>query len=323
MSTIGVVVTSFNRPDLLSQCLRSLSRQTVQPDRIVVVDNGSDGDSVRRVCRPWTSVDFVRLDRNRGFAFACNCGIRAAEGCEWVSTLNDDAFPAEDWIEELRTAIRRNPDSSVFASRLVRHDDPARREGGDDVYHVSGLAWKRGHGADSSDDLQQRACFSACAAAAVYRRTAFLNAGGFDEDYFCYLEDVDLGFRLQLGGHQACCVPQAVARHIGSATAGPGSPFALYHFHRNMVWTFVKNMPGALLLVYLPQHILINLAAVLWYSRKGLGRLILESKLDACRGLRQVLRKRSAIQRNRTLSSAQVRRLLARSPLQPYLGHFE
>jgi GT2 family glycosyltransferase len=89
--------------------------------------------------------------------------------------------------------------------------------------------------------------FSPCAAAALYRRSALLEVGGFDEDFFCYVEDVDLGFRLRLAGYRCLYVPLSVAHHIGSGTTGgKNSDFSVYHGHRNLVWAFVKNMPGVL-----------------------------------------------------------------------------
>lgn len=131
-----------------------------------------------------------------------------------------------------------------------------------------------------------REVFSPCAAAALYRRSALRAVGGFDEDYFCYVEDVDLGFRLRLAGHKALYVPDAVVHHVGSGTTGgQHSDFAVYHGHRNLVWTFVKNMPGMLFWLLLLLHVMINLATILWFAVKGRGGVILRAKRDALLGL--------------------------------------
>ena len=94
--------------------------------------------------------------------------------------------------------------------------------------------------------------FAPCAAAALYRRAAFLEAGGFDEHFFCYMEDVDLGFRLRLLGYRCGYAPAAIVHHVGSGTTGARSPFTVYHGHRNLVWTYVKNMPTPWFWLYLP-----------------------------------------------------------------------
>ena len=103
-----------------------------------------------------------------------------------------------------------------------------------------------GHGVPvSSVSEEVREVFSPCAAAALYRRSALVEIGGFDDDFFCYSEDVDLGFRLMLAGHSCLYVPTSVTHHVGSGTTGgQNSDFAVYHGHRNLVWTYVKDMPG-------------------------------------------------------------------------------
>jgi GT2 family glycosyltransferase len=149
--------------------------------------------------------------------------------------------------------------------------------------------------------------FSPCAAAALYRRSALHEAGGFDEDYFCYAEDVDLGFRLRLAGHRCLYVPRSVARHVGcGTTGGHHSDFALYHGHRNLVWTFVKDMPGVLFWIFLPLHALLNIMSVLWFAFQGRWGVILRAKLDALKGLPKMWLKRRSIQRARVASVGEI-----------------
>ena len=146
-----------------------------------------------------------------------------------------------------------------------------------------------GHGAPAPSSDAPREVFSPCAAAALYRRDALDDVGGFDERYFCYVEDVDLGFRLRLRGHGCLYVPDAVVHHVGSGTTGRGSDFTTYHGHRNLVWTFFKDMPGPLLALYLLPHLVLNLATIAWFATHGRARLILRTKWDALRGLPAVL----------------------------------
>ena len=150
--------------------------------------------------------------------------------------------------------------------------------------------------------------FAPCAAAALYRRAAFEEIGGFDERFFCYFEDVDLGFRLRLRGYRCLYVPDAIVRHVSSALSGYRSDFAVYHGERNAVWTFVKNMPGPLFWLYLPQHLALNVAALFYYPWRGQGRVVWRAKRDAILGLPAALRERRAVQqRRRRVASAPAR----------------
>ena len=161
---------------------------------------------------------------------------------------------------------------------------------------------------------------SPCAGAALYQREVFLNAGGLDEAFFFQLEDVDLGFRLRLLGYRCLHVPDAIVHHMGSALSGRGSPAVVYHAHRNMVWTFFKNMPGPLFWKYLPQHILVNLFMLLSLSLKGRALTIFKAKWDAVKGLRRVLKQRWHIQQNRSVEIENLTALMPQGWLLPFSG---
>jgi GT2 family glycosyltransferase len=158
---------------------------------------------------------------------------------------------------------------------------------------------------------QDKKIFSPCAAAALYRTAALQALGGFDEDFFCYGEDVDLGFRLRLAGHDSLLVHNAIVRHVGSASTGDKrSAFASYHGHRNMVWVFVKNMPGILFWLCLPVHILANVLLIFLLALRGQGLVALRAKRDALLGLPQAWAKRTSIQSRRKASVFQIWREL-------------
>ncbi len=316
---VAVIIVNFNSGTLLDECLRHARAQTRRPERIIVVDNASQDGSADRLESDYPEVELIRSDRNLGFAAANNLGVQRVTGAEWLALLNPDAFPEPDWLERLLKAAQAHPECASFGSRLLDANDPGRLDGTGDVYHVSGLAWRRDHGrpvvsgADEAGEI-----FAPCAAAALYRRDAFLEAGGFDEDYFCYFEDVDLGFRLRLLGYGCRSVPEAMVRHVGSAVTGRRSPFSLYHGHRNLVWTWCKNMPALLFWLYLPQHVLLNLGAVLWYALRGQGITLLRAKWDALRGLPRCWRQRRVIQPRRRISAWRLRQAMSRGLLALY-----
>lgn len=311
VAAVAVIVVNWNSGLHLRECLTALGRQRVRPARVIVIDNASSDGSFEGVERWLPGAELIRLARNVGFAAANNQAAWMAVNCEWIALLNPDAFPEPDWLEALLRAARESPDYRFFASCLVSAQLPDRLDGTGDVYAAAGPAWRRDHGRRKAG-VQRPAgeVFSPCAAAALYARDAFLEARGFDENFFCYFEDVELAFRLRLSGHRCLYVPDAVARHVGSASAGRGSAFALYHGHRNLVWNYFKNMPLALLILYLPLHLLWNAAAVVWFSLTGRASAILRAKRDALLGLPRVLRQRRTIQARRVIGVRQLRRAM-------------
>lgn len=308
MGKASVIIVNWNGARFIERCLTALMAQTVQPHEIILVDNASTDDSVA-IVRRFLEVRLMQLPRNEGFARGNNLAIASvAEDSEWIVLLNPDAFADPRWLEELLAAAGRNPGFDVFGSKLVNAGDPVLLDGEGDAYHASGLVWRTGHGKPLRTNSEtEREIFSPCAAAAMYRRTSLAQVGGFDEDYFCYVEDVDLGFRLRLAGSRSLYVPHSVVHHVGSGTTGGGnSDFSTYYGHRNLVWTFVKDMPGVLFWILLPLHILMNLVSLIWISCRGQSEVILKAKLDALRGLPKMWSKRKEIQMRRTVPISEI-----------------
>jgi GT2 family glycosyltransferase len=308
--TVTAIIVNFNSGPLLVECLKHLQAQTVQPEKIIVVDNASADHSVDGVSA-FPNVHLFKLNENTGFAGGNNFALAHAD-TEFVALLNPDAFPEPDWLEHLMLAVAEYPDAVAFGSRQLCQSDSTILDGIGDNYHISGLVWREGYGlAQQTRDLIRREIFSPCAAAALYRRQALVDVGGFDENYFCYVEDVDLGFRLRLAGHKSVYVPEAVVHHVGSATTGgQHSNFSVYYGHRNLVWTFVKNMPSALFWPLLPLHLLLNLVTLGVYIFRGQGLVISRSKKDAICGLPQAWKKRKRIQADRVAKTRDIWRLL-------------
>jgi GT2 family glycosyltransferase len=303
---------NWNGGQFLDRCLSALLAQTVAPHEIILVDNASTDTSLE-IVRRFPSVRLLAQNENLGFARGNNLAIEAASAeSEWIALLNPDAFVEPRWLEALLLAAHDYPDFDAFGSKLVNAADPAVLDGAGDAYHVSGLVWRMGHGAPASVNAEQvREVFSPCAAAALYRHKALLDVGGFDDVFFCYVEDVDLGFRLRLSGHRCLYVPQSVAHHVGSGTTGgKHSNFAVYHGHRNLVWAYVKNMPGFLLWAFLPIHLALNLATLLVFTWRGQGSVILKAKRDALIGLRGIWHKRREVQARRVVSPYSILRVM-------------
>jgi len=313
MKTAAVIIVTWNSWALLARCLEALSAQTYRDFSITIIDNASSDEMQLQLLAAYPQAKLVRNIANLGFAAANNLAVSKYTGnSEWIALINPDAFAEPHWLEALLAGAKSNPGFDMFGSKLLNATDPLILDGAGDAYHLSGRVWREGGGFPVSAVTEnEHEIFTPCAAAALYRRSALLEVGGFDEDYFCYLEDVDLGFRLRLAGHKAMYVPDAVVHHVGSATTGgQHSNFSVYHGHRNQVWTFVKNMPGFLFWLLLPIHVALNLVSIVWFSLRGQGRVILRAKRDALFGLPNMWRKRQQIQKARVASIGDIWRVL-------------
>ena len=311
-SRVAVIVVNWNARADLDHCLQAVAAQTRSADRVVVVDNASSDGSADDLEARHPGVEVIRSHANLGFAAANNLGAGRVGDCEWLALVNPDAFLAPDWLERMLTVAEAAPDVAALGCRLVLDDLPDRLDGVGDAYHLGGFAWRMQHGQPASGvGTTPFEIFGPSAAAAIYRRDAFVAVGGFEERFFCYLEDADLAFRLRLAGHRCLTVPEAIARHRGSATAGRASDFTVYHAHRNLVWAWIANMPTGLLWRALPHHLLFNLLTVLWFSLRGQAGPILRAKRDAIRGLAWALRRRRHVQATRVASIEAVQGHLA------------
>jgi GT2 family glycosyltransferase len=318
---VAVLIVNWNAGAYLGTALAALAKQRRPADRILVVDNAST-DGSREIVAQTPGIELIALDENVGFAAGNNIAAAAAADCDWLAFLNPDAFPEPEWLERMLRAVEEHPGFAMFASDLRLASDPSRLDGAGDAYHVSGLPWRIGHGERApTDHVEPHEVFSPCAAAALVRRDSFNDVQGFDASFFCYLEDVDLAFRLRLLGHRCLYVPGAVVCHVGSATTGVRSAFATYHGHRNLVWAWVKNMPGWRVWLYAPQHVLLTLVSLVRFTAIHHGKTIVRAKVDAVAGLGRALSERRKVQRTRTAAGREVMAAMSRGWLTPYQTH--
>jgi GT2 family glycosyltransferase len=317
---VSVIVVAWNSTAHLPHCLQALSNQTMEDFEVILIDNGSTDGAVDSLEPDNFNFNLIieKFSINRGFAAANNAGVQLARG-KWIALLNADAFPEADWLEQLICAADNNPAFNFFSSRQIQANNPDFLDGAGDVYHISGLAWREYYNQpEKIYGLQSKEVFSACAAAALYMREEFLKADGFDEDYFSYFEDVDLSFRLRLLGGRCLYVPEALVHHVGSASTGKASDFSFYYGHRNLVWTFFKNMPFWLFWFYLPVHMGMNIYLSLSFLLKDGRSVVLKSKLDAVLALPAILRKRKNAQKMRIVSSRDIYRVMSKDIFAPH-----
>ena len=314
-AAVCVIVVTYNSGACLSRCVAALARQERCDFEAIIFDNASPDGAVDKLGPLLPEFRVIRSPRNLGFAGGNNRAVAETQA-PWVATLNPDAFPEPDWLARLLAAAERNPDVDMFGSTQLMAAKPERLDGAGDVYHACGLHWRDLHGQPvaSLPPAPEREVFAPCAAAALYRTSAFRAHGGFDERFFCFSEDVDLGFRIRLAGGRCLQVADAVAHHLGSGSAGRRSDFSVSHGFRNRFWTFVKNMPGPLFWPLLPAHIVATLGMLALTAARGRGGPAWRGLKEARAGLGAVWQARRQIQRARRASVWQIARALAWSP---------
>jgi GT2 family glycosyltransferase len=240
--------------------------------------------------------------RNEGFAKTCNLAVDAAYG-RIIVLLKNDTEPEPTRLAELANAVCANPQAATFASKLLLFDERTRLHTTGDLLGTDGIprnrgVWEEDRGQhDSSTEI-----FSASGGGSAFRKEFWLALGGFDEDFWMYLEDVDFGFRAQLLGWQAVYVPAARVYHHLSATGG--GALASYYVGRNTLWMIAKNMPASLLVRNLPKIVAAQLKITLDALRNIRGeaaRARLRGQIAGLLGLPRQLRKRQAIQTRRQI----------------------
>ena len=309
MTYVDVVIVNWNGRKYLAPCLDALASQTFTDFQVWLVDNGSTDGSVDFLRTHYPHIHLICNAENRGFAAANNQAIRAGSA-RYVATLNNDTTVDPGWLEALMRVLDENPHAGMAASLMLFADRPEIiNSAGIGVDRV-GIAWDlQGGEKVHSDDTRAAPVFGACAGAALYRRAMLDEVSLFDEDFFAYLEDVDLAWRAQWAGWQALFVPQARVLHHHSATAGEGSPFKNRLLGRNKVWLIAKNYPAPQVWLYLPLIVGYDMAAVIYALVMRGESSALASRIEGLWGVRRAWAKRRVL--DKQIQPANIFALLA------------
>jgi GT2 family glycosyltransferase len=306
---VSVVIVSWNGRQHLDTCLAGVAAQRDVAVEAILVDNGSTDGTADYVRARFPWVKLVMLAENRGFAGGSNAGVREASG-RFLAFLNNDTSADPGWLRALCSGVDEASGFVLVTSRIVYMHDPNIIDSAGDGMLRWGGAFKRHHGEPTSTAPVTEEVFGVCGAACLMPKTVFEEIGGFDEDFFASHEDVDLSYRARLRGYRCRYVADAVVHHVGSATLGTVTPFSVFHGQRNLEWTYIKDTPASLLWRTLPGHVVYDLAASMHFMRIGMLRPYLRAKIAAFAGLPQVLRKRAAVQRSRSVAASAILPLL-------------
>ncbi|WP_370337206.1 glycosyltransferase family 2 protein [Parvularcula marina] len=315
---LSVIIVNYNSGERLTRVFSALDRQTWRDFETLLVDNASSDDSASLAAEYPHLVTVKMSPVNTGFAGGVMIGAAMAKG-EWLVVLNPDAYPESDWLEKLMAAAMEYGPETLLGSVQLTEGEEDRLDGLGDVYHMSGVAWRGGFGKSAAlTPTEDREIFAPCFAAAALHRERFLALGGLDEDFFCYHEDVDFGFRHRLAGGRAILVHDAIVHHEGSGITGRYSDFTVFHGIRNRMWTFVKNTPLALMPVMLPAYLFFSTGFLLRSFMLGIGKPYMRGFAAGVKGLPRMLKKRDEVQKTRTTTLRKIAGILSWSLIAPF-----
>lgn len=336
MKKLVITIVNWNGRDMLDTCLESVRKQTFTDYSIIMIDNGSTDGSVELVQEKYPEIDLVKFDTNTGFAYPHTFAIaRAFEhpNVEYILTLNNDTELDAHYFEEMVAAAERHPEAGAIQGKVVNFYDTSLIDCTGILIHWDMSAMNRGQTLkDTGQFDREEEIFGPSASAALYTRkaleaTRLPNGDFFDASYFAYYEDVDLAWRMRLTGFTSWYTPQAIIKHIHSATGVSHSPFKAFHVHRNHYYNMIKNLPFWFLLralAFMPFRYLLLMSSI--FRRKGAAarlsenvdakqkggivRIVFRSWYDVLTSLPRLLHMRWSIQRGRSVGHLTVRRWL-------------
>ncbi len=306
--------------DALADCLRSLENQTLDRFEVVVVDNSG----AHRAKAGGIRARVIANDRNAGFGAAVNQGFRASQAA-YLATLNDDAVAHPRWLEIMVAAAEARPRAGMFAAE-VRMAGNGLLDSAGMLIAADGSSKQRGHAEPPAKFAAMTDALFPSGSATVYRRKMLDEIGLFDESFFLYCEDTDLGLRARWAGWECAYVPGAVVEHRYSHSAGRASPLKAYYVERNRLYVVVKNFPWRMLVWVKPA----SLVRYFWHLvslLRGAGKaaefresgnsvfllpfLVLRAHAAVLFQLRRLWSERRRIRAKRRLSAREFQALLA------------
>ncbi|MDO5810627.1 MAG: glycosyltransferase family 2 protein [Methanobrevibacter sp.] len=274
---VSIVTPNYNGERFLETFFESLNSDSEYIGEVIIVDNGSTDKSKEYIKRNDFNfpVTLIENTENLGFSPAVNQGIRKAK-YEYIFSLNNDTQVKKGSIKALLDLISSRPEIFSVQAKMLQYNNKELIDDVGDEYNL--LAWtkKTGENHDSNEYCEVKEIFSACAGAAMYRKSLLAEIGMFDDNYFAYMEDVDLAIRSRINGYTNLLCPDAIVYHIGSATSGSRhNDFKVRLAARNNVWTVYKNQPIPMKIVNFIFLFFGFLIKYLFFTKKGFGKTYL------------------------------------------------
>ena len=275
---VSVVTPNYNGEKFLKTFLESLNNDSEYIGEVIIIDNGSSDNSLNYLKNNSFNFPLVLIENeeNLGFAPAVNQGIEKAQ-YEYIFSINNDTEIKRGSIKALADLL--SFDNQIFSvqAKMLQYDNKRLIDDVGDEYNL--LAWtkKTGENHDTSEYAEVKEIFSACAGAAMYKKSLLMEMGMFDDNFFAYMEDVDLAIRSRIHGYKNMLCPDAVVYHIGSATSGSRyNEFKVRLAARNNVWVVYKNLPIPMKILNFIFLFLGFLIKYIFFVRKGFGSTYLD-----------------------------------------------
>ncbi len=282
---VSIIIPNLNGEGWLGECLKTCINQDFKEEyEIIVIDNNSTDSSIdiiTDVMKDFKNFHLIQNDKNTGFSYAVNQGIRLSKA-EYVAMFNNDAFAKEDWLSQLVNTIQESDDIFSVASLMIQHYDRQLCDDAGDYVPIFGWTCKRGDGLSFKRYQKKERIFSACGGAALYRKSILDKIGLFDEAFFAYGEDVDLGWRANNLGYKNIYQPKAICYHICSATTGGRyNAFKAEKSGQNTALLLYKNMPLLMFLINLPFILIGFIPKYLMFLKNGYSKELIKGTLNA------------------------------------------
>ena len=279
---ISIIIPNYNGKHFLKLCLDSIKNQDFSFYDVIVIDNASNDNSVEYLQKNFPEFSIIQNKENLGFAAAINQGIKASQA-KYVFLLNNDTELGVNCISNLLNCIKKDKKIFAVSSKMLKSQDRSKMDDGGDEYTIFGWTKKVGNGKPQDLYNNEREIFSACAGAALYRKSVFNKIGYFDENFFAYMEDVDISYRARIFGYKNLYCPKAVVYHVVSGSSGSKyNKFKIRLAARNNVYVPYKNMPW-------PQLALNSVFLIIGYTIKFLFFLSKGHGKDYIHGLKEGL----------------------------------
>jgi len=295
---VNIVIPNWNGLRFLPACLASIKQQTFNSLQITLVDNGSSDGSLEYLQKNYPQVRVISLPENKGFSAAVNKGILSSTA-PFVLLLNNDTELAPDCLSLLVETAAEQEELVFFSPKMLSFHERTVLDGAGDGYLRGGAGYRLGTlEKDGPIYNEPGPIFGACAGAVLYRRTLFDHIGLFDEDFFAYLEDVDLNLRINHSGRKGYYVPSARVYHIGSASSGSKiNPFTVRLSTRNSFYVLFKNYPSRLFFRFLPVIIIYQFFWLLFVVKKRQIRSYVQGMREVLAGMGEMRKKRKELRR--------------------------
>lgn len=249
VTLVTVIIVNYNGLSHLKECLDSLRVQTLRDFEVILVDNASSDGSVGFVKENYPEVKIIKNQRNLGYGGGNNAGIKVSRG-KYVVLLNNDTKVDPQWLQKLVEAAQKDETIGMCASKILNYYHPGIIDNAGLLMYRDGIGRGRGRlEKDTGQYNSEEEVFFPSGCAGLYRRAMLDEIGPLDEDFFLYVEDVDIGLRGRLAGWRCVYVPDAVVYHKYSATTEPYSPLKAYLVERNRIWVVLKCFPPGMILV--------------------------------------------------------------------------